>query len=157
MEDKETYRKLINKDKTIAEFNEKLDNYDNAVKIEESIFNYTFAYVLDNHKENYFVNIYEYKKNFLLGLDVDLNNQPYDLSCIAFLKPNELLPECYADIQAKIDKRNERSKKIEYSSVYVCKRCKQKKCMSKVICTRGLDENLTTVITCHNCGYITTE
>ena len=149
------YYDLVDHETTINEFNELLNNKENSIKIEHSIFNYTKDYILDNHMTtDLFTNIYNYKKNTLLTADVDYNNLSVDLNVIAYLKPNELKPECFIDIQNKINKRNEKKNHIEYSDVYICKRCHQKKCTSSVVVTRGLDENLTTLITCHNCGNV---
>lgn len=158
IEETARYYNLVNHLQTIAEFQAKLKNNTNAVKIERSIFNYTKDYVLDNHKsENIFKNIYEYKKNTLLEMDIDFNNLAFDLSIVAYLKPNELFPEKYESIQNKINKRIEKQHHVEYSDVYVCKRCHQKKCMSNVVVTRGLDENLTTLVKCYNCGHVFTD
>lgn len=157
LEQNAKYYILVDHMETVFEFYNKIHNMTNSLKIEKSIFNYTKDYILDNHKnENLFENIYNYKKNSLLNSDIDFNNMHIDLSVIAYLKPNELKPECFTEIQNKINKRNEKKNHIEYSEVYVCKRCKQKKCISSVVVTRGLDENLTTLITCHNCGNVFT-
>lgn len=157
LEERAKYYNLVNHLKTVSEFQEKLHNLTNAIKIERSIFNYTKDYILDNHKgEHLFRNVYEYKKNSLLNTDLDFNNLNVDLIIVAYLKPNELKPECFTSIQNKINKRNEKKNHIEYSDVFVCRRCKQKKCISSVIVTRGLDENLTTVVNCYNCGNVFT-
>lgn len=155
IEERAKYYNLVNHLQTISQFYDLTHNMVNSVKIEKSIFNYTKDYILDNRKgETLFNNVYEYKKNSLLNSNIDFNNFCIDLNIIAYLKPNELKPECFSDIQNRINKRNEKKNKIEYSDVYVCKRCKQKKCISSVVVTRGLDENLTTLVTCHNCGNV---
>ena len=157
LEARAKYYNLVNHLETINDFYKKTNNLTNSIKIERSIFNYTKDYILDNHKsEQLFKNVYEYKKNSLLNTDIDFNNMNVDLIVVAYLKPNELKPEAFANIQLKINKRNEKKHNIEYSDVYVCRKCNQKKCRSSVIITRGLDENLTTIVNCYNCGNVFT-
>lgn len=150
---------LVNHLETVNKFQSIGVSTVNSFLIEKSIFKYCYDYVLDNHKEHLFKNIYDYHTNLLLNSNIDFNKLALtiDLNIVAFLKPYELKPECYIEIQNKINKRNEKKNNMEYSDVYICKRCKQKKCISSVVVTRGLDENLTTIITCHNCGCVFTD
>ena len=131
----------------------KFHNYEISIKIEKGIYNYSVDYVLNKHIDNLFYNIYNYKLNDILNIEKDLKKLNIDYELIPRLEIYELMPEYYEDIINKINKRNEKNNHIEYSDVYICKRCHQKKCISKVVATRSLDENLTTIISCCHCGY----
>lgn len=151
--ERDIFYNKVNHYESIQKLYNKIHNYEKSIIIEKGIYNYAVDYVLDKHLDNLFSNIYNYKLNTILNIDKDILKLGIDLELLSRLEIYELMPEYYTEIINKINKRNEKYNHIEYSDVYICKRCHQKKCMSKVVSTRSLDENLTTIITCCNCGY----
>ena len=143
----------VNHYESVLKLYQKIKNYEKSILIERGLYNYSVDYVLNKHIDNLFVNIYNYKLNTILNIKEDILSLEIDCELLSRLELYELLPDYYIDIINKINKMNEKYNHIEYSDVYICKRCHQKKCISKVVSTRSLDENLTTIISCCNCGY----
>lgn len=146
-------------------FNKKI-----ALDIEEGIIEYAIWYIfkLNNIEisEVFFediCNVYEYKfnsiLNYLQNVPCFLNNilsKSINSKFISFLTPQEIDFVSFKKILEKKQKREEKMNNIVYSDVYCCRRCKQKKCISKIIATRAADESLTTIVQCHNCYNVFT-
>lgn len=133
--------------------------------------------LIHNDTLNYIYNIYKYKTRSIikylisvpdfLNKILSINNSKLKISntklsnsinpnYIAFLKPQEIDPESFTEILEKKQKKEEKANNIVYSDAYSCRRCKQMKCTSKIIATRAADENLTTIVKCHNCYNVFT-
>lgn len=157
-------------------FNITLNLY-SSYEIEDGIFNFSILYVYQKNlfklliNKNLFhddtletiYNVYKYKfrsiVDYLKTLPNFLNNilsNSIKPNYVAFLSPQEIDPLSFKDILEKRQKKEEKINNIVYSDVYICKKCKQMKCTSKIIATRAADENLTTIVKCHNCYNIFT-
>lgn len=80
-----------------------------------------------------------------------INSQEYAPEKFGFLTFKELAPVKYEKIK-KLSKY-EYEGKVKYSNMYVCKKCKEKKCTIKKVINRSLDEGTNFMITCGECGH----
>ena len=146
--------------KYITKFNSLLDN-SIATQIEESIHNFSNEYANCNETLYILDEIYETKaieiENLLKDKEITfkelLMNETLKPSMVAYLSPEKLNPDKYNQI---IKKKNteEHNKNNQYTStVYTCKKCKNKKCQVVQRQTRSADEPATTFVTCMECGY----
>jgi transcription elongation factor S-II len=90
------------------------------------------------------------KNNKYLILAI-LDNQ-IDIENVPFMPPHELCPKNWESVIVKRE-NNIKNKDYIEESVYVCKRCKEKKCFSFQLQTRSADEPMTTFVNCVACGY----
>jgi transcription elongation factor S-II len=130
-------------------------------QIETSIFNFSVDYASVNDTPYLIQNIYESKSDELIKLLSNKETQflnlikqnKFDLSQIAFLKPDELNPEKYDKIIKKKNKEEDKKNNQATSNVFECKKCKARKCQVTQRQTRAADEPATTFVTCMECGY----
>jgi len=171
--------KLINKfeinteyrSKTLIKINSYVHNSNLSIKIENSIFEYSIFYIMneDNNIINknksfkflndFFLRIYINKADSLFrnlkdnnNLLDNLNNKNIDASNLAFIPFTELNPIVWLNEFEKKKKREENSKH-EYSTVYKCPKCKEQKCVTQFFTNRASDEPLALSIQCVECGY----
>jgi len=132
-----------------------------AIKIESSIYKFSKKYAIDNNTSFLLESIYESKYNDILSLFIyktDLiKNALYNKNIkpkeIAFLKPEELLPEAFENLLLK--KINEQKQyKIKGSTLYKCSKCKKKNAKIETKQTRAADEPPTIIVTCLECGNV---
>lgn len=152
---RKSYEEKINKivkDKTISK------------EIESSIFDWTIDYMESNMTPEFmFENFYQDKfSDIIKNLDVTFNN--YLLPAIkdnkiktkevAFLKPEEIFPEKFAEIikKKKIEKALKDNKAT--TDAFKCPKCKKRKSMVDQKQLRRGDEPMTTIVTCMECGFV---
>ena len=158
--------------RTVEKINSYIHNASISINIENSIFEYSILYLLneDNNiinknktfkflNEN-FLRIYINKSDSIFRNLKDnkkllekLENKIIEPSNLAFLSFVELNPNVWADELLKKQKR-EKNNEHEYSTVYKCPKCKNKKCVTQFFTNRASDEPLALSITCINCGYV---
>lgn len=139
---------------------QKLVSNTNSKKIEESIFNFSQKYSIENDTPFLLNQIYETKANELLCILTGNNGKnlkklielnKIDISQIAFLKPDELDPKSYSKIKEK-NKVIDLKKNIG-TDAYECKKCKKRKCSVSERQIRSGDEPATLFIKCLECDY----
>jgi transcription elongation factor S-II len=133
--------------------------FDYVKKLQQSINDYSLQYL--KIKKSVFENNYISKVNdiyynlnpknnkylilAILDNQVAIENVPY-------MSPQELFPKNWESIILKRE-NNIKNKDYMEESVYVCKRCKEKKCFSYQLQTRSADEPMTTFVNCVACGF----
>jgi transcription elongation factor S-II len=135
--------------------------FDFVKKLQKSTNDYSLEYLKVKKKsESFFENIYITKVNDIY-YNLNPKNNKYlilaildnkiDVEHVPYMTPQELFPQNWEYI---IQKRENNIKNKDYmeESVYVCKRCKEKKCFSYQLQTRSADEPMTTFVNCMNCG-----
>jgi DNA-directed RNA polymerase subunit M/transcription elongation factor TFIIS len=138
----------------------KLDNL--AKEIEEGIHNFSYDYAENNNTLFLFESIYSDKFEKMKCL---LNTSKYIIDSLkekkinprelAFLKPEELNPDKYADIITKKEIEEFKKSNQATTDAYKCPKCKQRKCSVEEKQTRSGDEPATVYVECKNpdCGY----
>lgn len=132
--------------------------------IEKSIFEYSIIYIKNlNLEDDMFYSIYNYKSHDLIStikkyksLVKYIRNKNINPLHIAFMSPEELLPEVWKELLDKQHKKEEKDNNIPTTDVYTCYKCGKKKCIVKVIQTRSIDEAPITVAKCCYCYNIFT-
>lgn len=131
-------------------------------QLQQSTNEYSLQYLKIKKKpESFFENIYISKVNDIYYNLNPINNKYLILailnnkiliSDVPYMAPQELFPQNWESI---IQKRENNIKNKDYieESVYVCKRCKEKKCFSYQLQTRSADEPMTTFVNCIACGF----
>lgn len=152
----------INRFEKYKELKEILKYANIAYLIENSIFEFTVIYVLNNKfNKKYFINFYNYQFNHVkfnlvnnpkLIHEIKINN--LDPQLIGFLKPSELNEEKWKDIIERQKRIEDKMNNIPTSDVYKCHKCGMRKVITYQIQTRGLDEDATTFVKCCNCGNL---
>jgi len=131
-------------------------------KIEESIFNFSIDYATVNETPYLIEQIYDTKVNEIIRLCTDvetdyfiknLKNGKIEASKVGFMNPDELNPDKYKKILKKQELEEYKKNNQATSSVFECKKCKNRKCQVVQRQTRAADEPATTIVTCMECGY----
>ena len=142
-----------------------LNDIDIAIKIEISIFEYSLIYCLNNkYNKNYIKPVYEEKFNFIItNLDennLKINNQTFkkdillkkiNPAYVAFLSPQQVHPQRWANLINKRKYIEQRENNIAYSDAYKCYKCGESKCKITQAQTRSADEPMTTFVVCLVC------
>lgn len=87
---------------------------------------------------------YIYKK--ILNNEVDLLN-------VANMTSKALCPKKYEQLDEKISKRTNLERKVKYSEMYKCSKCKRNQTTTERRYNRGLDEGVELTINCMFCGH----
>ena len=69
------------------------------------------------------------------------------------MSPDELNPDKYDKINRKKELEEYKKNNQATSSVFECRKCKNRKCQVVQRQTRAADEPATTIVTCMECGY----
>lgn len=75
----------------------------------------------------------------------------FEPEIIAFLSPDQLFPENWAEIHDKNQKREDAERNLATTDLYECKYCHNRKCRVTQFQIRSADEPMTTFITCMCC------
>ena len=133
-----------------------------AKEIEEGIHNFSYDYAENNNTLFLFESIYSDKfekmkcllntSKFIIDSLKEKKIKPREL---AFLKPEELNPDKYADIITKKEIEEFKKSNQATTDAYKCPKCKQRKCSVEEKQTRSGDEPATVYVECKNpdCGY----
>lgn len=81
-----------------------------------------------------------------------LNNDVY-IPSIANMTSKQLCPKKYEVIDAKMNKRTNLERKIKYSELYRCRKCKRNQCTTERRYARSLDEGVDLTINCMFCHH----
>ena len=85
-------------------------------------------------------------KQKILDGDVDLQN-------VANISSKELCPKKYEKLDQKINKRSNLERKVKFSELYKCRKCKRNQCTTERRYARSLDEGTDLTIHCLFCGH----
>lgn len=88
----------------------------------------------------------DYLRNKILNNELNLVN-------VANMTSKELCPKKYEKIDAKMNKRANLERKIKYSELYRCRKCKRNQCTTERRYNRSLDEGVNLTINCSFCGH----
>lgn len=80
-------------------------------------------------------------------------NSEIDLYQVANLSSKDICPKKYEKIDKKIDQRNNLERKIKFSELYRCSRCKRNQCTTERRYARSADEGIDLTIICLFCGH----
>jgi DNA-directed RNA polymerase subunit M/transcription elongation factor TFIIS len=80
-------------------------------------------------------------------------NGEIDLKNVANLTSKELCPKKYEKIDKKINKRTTLERKVKFSELYKCRKCKRNQCTTERRYARSLDEGTDLTIHCLFCGH----
>ena len=149
--------KEILKEKKILKKNGKIPE-----EIEEGIHNFSIDYAESNNTLFLLESIYIDKSekikcllNTSKFIIKSLNDKKINPRELAFLKPEELDPDKYADIITKKEVEQFKKSNQATTDAYKCPKCKQRKCSVEEKQTRSGDEPATVYVECKNpdCGY----
>jgi DNA-directed RNA polymerase subunit M/transcription elongation factor TFIIS len=111
-----------------------------------------------------FIDIY-HSICYKLTINIDINssiksdyiinkiiNQDIDLTDMANMKSKDLCPEKYIQIDEKMFKRTNLKRKIKFSELYRCRKCKRNQTTTERRYNRSLDEGVNLTIKCLFCG-----
>lgn len=79
--------------------------------------------------------------------------QSLKVSEVANMSSKELCPVKYEKIDRKISKRTNLERKIKFSELYRCRKCKRNQCTTERRYNRSLDEGVNLMIHCGFCGH----
>jgi len=129
-------------------------------EIELGIYNFSQEYVKNNNIEFLLQSIYDSKMNEIIEL---LKHSDYIITAIAnkkikplelaFLKPDELVPEKYEEHKKNKEMQEFKKNSKACSTTYTCVKCKKSRTNVTTKQTRSGDEPPTTFVSCLECGY----
>ena len=129
-------------------------------EIELGIYNFSQEYVKNNNIEFLLQSIYDSKMNEIIELlkhsdyiITAITNKKIKPSELAFLKPDELVPEKYEDHKKNKEMQEFKKNSKAYSTTYTCVKCKKSRTNVTTKQTRSGDEPPTTFVSCLECGY----
>jgi len=154
----------VDREDATNKLNKFLGNKKKATEVERGILEWTLVYSINqNVFEHIIPFIYEEKlKDILTNLDekssvknVHLKKRildgTTDAHWVAFLQPQQIHPEKWADVIKKKELRDYKMKNLSVSDAYQCRKCGERKCKVTQLQTRSADEAMTSFITCLVC------
>ena len=88
----------------------------------------------------------EYIKNKIIYNNINLLD-------IGGMTSKELCPEKYIKIDIKLAQMTNTERKIKYSELYHCRKCKKNQCVTERRYARSLDEGVDLTVNCIFCGH----
>jgi DNA-directed RNA polymerase subunit M/transcription elongation factor TFIIS len=76
-----------------------------------------------------------------------------DLEMVADMTSKELCPKKYEKIDKQMDQRINMKRKIKYSELFHCRKCKKNQCTTERRYNRSLDEGTNLTVKCMFCGH----
>lgn len=133
-------------------------------QIEKSIYNFSVNYAEEQETPFLLEQIYDDKFNEIMSHITDkksslvksIKDGIIDPKKIASLQPHQLNPEKYEKIIKKKELEEYNKNNKASSDAFKCSKCKKKKCQVRTEQRRAGDEPPTIVITCTECGHVTT-
>ena len=147
-------KQLREKNKTLFG---KLLTTDLINKIEKSVYDFSIDYATVNETPYLVEQIYDTKIDEIIKLvkDTDsdyflknVKNGKINPDKVGFMSPDELNPDKYDKINRKKELEEYKKNNQATSSVFECRKCKNRKCQVVQRQTRAADEPATTIVTC---------
>lgn len=156
----------INRLEHIYALDELIKNIKVSNMIECGIFEYVLIYILHNNVDiNLSIAIYKDKfcnmlSNFNTSLPTfnkelvnNIFNKNFDFQGLAFLEPHEINTKNWEILIKKKELREYRKNNIMATDLYLCHKCKNRRCSAFQLQTRGADEPMTTFVECLICFH----
>ena len=155
----------INRKKSIKKIQKYVNYFMLAEQIEAGIFEFTLIHVTINKIISCLApSIYE-SKLYDICINLDINNKKINNKTllntvkkmhvkpfyVAFLSPEQIHPENWAETLKKIDQQHELSNHIISTDLYKCYKCGERKSKTSQMQTRSADEPMTIFVTCLVC------
>jgi DNA-directed RNA polymerase subunit M/transcription elongation factor TFIIS len=157
----------VDRSLTINKLATALKDIDVAIQLEAGIFEFTIVYsTMKNYMASIMSAIYIDKLNdIIINLDEnnviqnktlknDLLNGKINPQLLAFLRPQDLHPEGWDELVRKCNLKEEKKKNIAVTDLYMCSKCKGRRCKMMEIQSRAADESMTKFITCIDCYHV---
>lgn len=151
---------IIDRMKSKIELIKLLNDINLAGEIEKGIFEFALIQTtIKNYEYNIVSGIYDDKlfdiikniENKDSGLVDKLKNNLIKPYFIAFLSPQQLNPKAWEDILKKKKYIEDKENNMAFSDLYLCHKCKSRKCKVTELQIRSVDEPATKFITCLVC------
>ncbi len=149
----------LDRTQNIDKIYKKILDIDNAIKIEEGLFEYSMLYCINkDYAIDYVVPIYNDKMNSLMNALQNSDEfkettlKTLNPSYIGFLTFEKLFPEKWNSVIFKIEEKEQNENNISYSDAYKCYKCGESKCKIAMKQIRSADEPMTTFVKCLVCG-----
>lgn len=150
----------IDRMKSRIELIKLLNDSDLAIEIEKGLFEFSLIQTtIKNYEYNITPAIYDDKiydiisniKDNDTGLIEKIRNNLIKPYFIAFLSPQQLNPKAWEDILKKKKYIEDKQNNMAFSDLYLCHKCKSRKCKVTELQIRSVDEPATKFITCLVC------
>jgi DNA-directed RNA polymerase subunit M/transcription elongation factor TFIIS len=151
--------------KIVSVINSYLNDIQNSIKIEAGIFEFAIVYChTKNYEPEYFYSVYQEKldeilqyicsKSYLYNERIinGINDGTVDAQKIAFMKPEDIMPENWDLIKKKNKLREDKKNNVATTNLFKCNKCHERKCTITQVQTRSADEPMTNFIKCLVCG-----
>ena len=158
----------VNRGEVVGKFTSLLKDINKAIKVEIGIFEFTLVYAASkNYALPLFPAIYNDK---VYEIELNLREDSYlanktlknalekniDPRTLAFLRPQDMHPENWKELNKKINMREEKKNNMATSDLYTCETCGGTKCNMIELQLRSADEPTTKIITCMLCYSVST-
>ncbi len=147
----------------VTNLNQFIDNTQ-ALLLEDEIYTFSVDYAKKNNVDEILEEIYTHKINDILAnmdssnhiknnylLDA-IKNEEINIIDIPNMTPDKLYPEIWKPILDKIAWLEYKKKNMATTNIFLCKKCKKRKCTFYQLQTRSADEPMTTFVNCLVCG-----
>ena len=131
-----------------------------SIEIQNSVENFSINYAEENGTPFLLSDIYDTKINEIINtlennenLVKNINDNKFNLSNIAKLRPHELNPDKYEQIIKKKEDEDYKKNNQATTDLYKCPKCKKRKTIVTEKQTRAGDEPATVFVECKECGY----
>jgi DNA-directed RNA polymerase subunit M/transcription elongation factor TFIIS len=101
-----------------------------------------------NHRTNSIIQNIKSNKNFVRNIKNNNINAKY----IAFMTPQQINPNNWKELIFKQNAKEEAIHNIPTTNIYKCKRCGERKCITRIAQTRAADESLNVLVICTVCN-----
>ena len=152
----------LDRDNNIQLLSKYIKDINDCNLLENSIYNYSYIYSIQNDLELYKDNIYQDKFDEIIqningnlnnnNLLDKINNHEIKIDNIPYLTPSEIFPENWKDIIKKLELIKDKQENMATTDIFTCKKCKQNRCTVHQMQTRSADEPMTTFVNCIVCN-----
>lgn len=148
---------------TIDMFDKIFNNLDYSKEVEKSIYKFceSYCYNIEHNHEGIYLDkrdnlIDELTPNNIGNNDLisRIKEIDFDLSNLAYMKPEELFPKNWEKELKRKSLTEEKKNKRETTNLYKCYQCGARECSVYSQQTRSADEPMTHFINCFNCGNV---
>lgn len=166
IEHQKLIQKHINRLERIYTIDEFVKNIRVSNIIECGIFEFVLIYIVHNNIDiNLSIAIYDDKFSNILSnfndklptfnkeLVSNIFNKNFDFQGLAFLEPYEINAKNWEILIKKKELREYRKNNIMATDLYLCHKCKNRRCSAFQLQTRGADEPMTTFVECLICFH----